>query len=40
MVHKITADLAAKGVTIEDTQLRAKMDELMALAIAQVTAGN
>jgi hypothetical protein len=40
VVHKVTADLAAKGVAVEDTQLSAKMDELMALAIAQVTAGN
>jgi hypothetical protein len=39
VVHKVTADLAAKGITIQDTQLRDKMDELMALAIAQVTAG-
>ena len=40
VVHKVTADLAAKGVAVEDNQLSAKMDELMALAIAQVTAGN
>ena len=39
VVHKVTADLAAKGVAIQDTQLRAKMAELMAQAIAQVKAG-
>ena len=39
VVHKVTADLAAKGITIQETQLRTKMGELMALAIAQVKAG-
>jgi len=36
---KVTADLAAKGVAVPETQLRTKMDELMAQAIAQVRAG-
>ena len=39
VVHKVTADLAAKGVAISNVALGAKMDELMALALAQVKAG-
>jgi hypothetical protein len=39
VVHKVTADLAAKGITIQETQLRTKISELMAQAIAQVKAG-
>ena len=38
-VHKVTADLGAKGIAITEAQIRDKMDELMALAIAQVKAG-
>ena len=38
-VHKVTADLAAKGVTVSETELDAKMAELMAQAVAQVQAG-
>jgi hypothetical protein len=37
VVHKVTRDLAGKGVT--EAQLRAKMDELLAQAIQQVKAG-
>jgi hypothetical protein len=37
--RKITTDLAAKSVALPDAELRAKMDELMAQAIAQVVAG-
>jgi hypothetical protein len=37
--RKVTADLAAKDVAVTERELRAKMDELMALAIAQVKAG-
>jgi hypothetical protein len=40
VVHKVTADLAAKGITIQEAQLRTKMGELMAQAIAQVKAGS
>jgi hypothetical protein len=36
---KVTADLAAKGVALTEAELRAKMNELMAQAIAQVKAG-
>jgi hypothetical protein len=40
VARKVTADLAAKGITLSEPELRAKMNELMALAIAQVEAGN
>ena len=39
MVHKVTRDLAGKGIAITEAQLRAKMDELLAQAVAQVKAG-
>jgi hypothetical protein len=39
VVHKVMKDLAAKGDAIEETQLRAKMDGLMAQAIIEVKAG-
>jgi hypothetical protein len=39
VVRKVTADLGARGVAVTERELRAKMDELMALAIAQVKAG-
>ncbi len=32
-------DITAKGVALTEQQLRAKMDELMALAVTQVKAG-
>jgi hypothetical protein len=35
----VMADLGAKGVALTEQQLRVKMDELMAQAIAQVKAG-
>ena len=38
-LRKVTADLGAKGIAITEAQIRAKMDELMVLAIAQVKAG-
>jgi hypothetical protein len=38
-LRKVTADLASKGIAIAEEQIRAKMDELMALAIVQVKAG-
>ena len=37
--RKVTADLAAKGATVSEPQLHAKMSELMALAMTQVKAG-
>ena len=39
VVHKVMADLAAAGVATSEAELRAKTDELMAQAIAQVKAG-
>jgi hypothetical protein len=39
VVHKVTRDLAAKGEAITESELLARMNELMAQAIAQVTAG-
>jgi hypothetical protein len=39
VVRKVMGDLAAKGVAMSEAQVRAKMDELMAQAIAQVKAG-
>jgi hypothetical protein len=38
-MRKVTIDLAAKGVVVPEAELRARTDELMAQAIAQVTAG-
>ncbi len=37
--RKVAADLAAKGVTVSEPQLHAKIAELMAQAISQVKAG-
>jgi hypothetical protein len=39
VVHKVTRDLAAKGIAVTEAQLHVKMDELLAQAIAQVKAG-
>ena len=39
VVRKVMGDLTAKGVAITEQQLRTKMDELMAAAVAQVKAG-
>jgi hypothetical protein len=39
VVSKVMGDLAAKGVTVTEAQIRLKMDELTVLAIAQVKAG-
>ena len=39
VVRKVMDDLAVKGIAISESELRAKMDELMAQAIAQVKAG-
>src|SRR3979490_429799 len=36
VAHKVTRDLAAKGIAITEPQLRVKMDELMAQAVMQV----
>ena len=39
-LRKVTADLTANGIAVTEEQIRAKMDELMVQAIAQVKAGN
>jgi hypothetical protein len=39
VVRKVMTDLTAKGVAITETELRAKMNELMAQAAIQVKAG-
>ena len=39
VVRKVMGDLKAKGVAVTEQQLRAKMDELMAQAVAEVKAG-
>jgi hypothetical protein len=39
VVRKVLTDLTAKGVAITEPQLRVKMDQLTAEAIAQVKAG-
>ena len=38
-LRKVTADLGGKGIAVTEEQIRAKMDELMTLAIVQVKAG-
>ena len=39
VLQKVLKDLTAKGNVVTEAELRAKMDELMAQAIAQVKAG-
>ncbi len=39
VLRKVAGDFSAKGVTVTETQVRAKMDELMLQAIIQVKAG-
>jgi hypothetical protein len=39
VVRKVLGDLKAKGVTVTERELGVKMDELTALAVAQVKAG-
>ena len=39
VARKVTADLAAKGITLSEPELRTKMDELTALAITQLQVG-
>jgi hypothetical protein len=37
--RKVSGDLNARGIAIAEEQIRAKMDELMVLALVQVKAG-
>ncbi|MGH6643264.1 MAG: DUF1476 domain-containing protein [Bradyrhizobium sp.] len=39
VLRKVIGDFKAKGVALTDQELRAKMDELMGTAVAQVKAG-
>ncbi len=39
VVRKVTKDLADKGVALTEQQIRVKMDEFFAQAVAQVKAG-
>ncbi|MCC8961019.1 DUF1476 domain-containing protein [Bradyrhizobium sp. Pear76] len=39
VLHKVLKDLTAKGQAITERDIRAKMDELLAVAAAQVKAG-
>jgi hypothetical protein len=39
VLRKVFGDLTKKGTAITEAQVRAKMDELMAAAVAQVKAG-
>jgi hypothetical protein len=39
VVRKVVNDLAAKGVSLSEAEIRTRMDELMAQAVAQVKAG-
>jgi hypothetical protein len=39
VVRRIAADLAAKGSTITAANIQAKLDEFLAVAVAQVKAG-
>ena len=39
VIRKVMADLVAKAVAIEESEIRAKMVELMLLATSQVKAG-
>jgi hypothetical protein len=39
VVSKVMGDLKAKGVVVTERELRAKMDDLTAQAVAQVKAG-
>ena len=39
VIRKVVGDLAAKGVSLGEDEIRIRMDELMALAVVQVKAG-
>ncbi len=39
VLRKVLADVKAKGVTLTEQDLRARMDQLMAQAVAEVAAG-
>lgn len=39
VLRKVAGDLAGRGTPVSDKDIRAKMDELMAVAIQQIQAG-
>lgn len=39
VVRKIMSDLAAKGISVTETDLRTRMNELLAAAVTQIKAG-
>jgi len=39
VVHKVLGDLTAKGITITEQEIRARMSEFAAVAIAEIKAG-
>src|SRR5229473_2263900 len=39
VIRKVMDDLTTKGIAVAEAQIRAKMDELIALAVIQVKAG-
>jgi hypothetical protein len=39
VLHKVLGDLAAKGKAVTESEIRAKMGELLAVAVAQVKTG-
>ena len=39
VVRKVMGDLSAKGISVSEQEIRARMSELMAVAVAQVKAG-
>jgi hypothetical protein len=39
VLHKVLGDLTAKGIAVTESDIRAKMLELLATAVAQVKAG-
>jgi hypothetical protein len=40
VLRKVSKDFAAKGLTVTDQELRAKMSELIATAVAQIQTGS
>ena len=40
VLHKVLKDLTAKGQAVTERDIRAKMDELLAVAVAQVKSGS
>jgi hypothetical protein len=39
VIRKVTGDLTAKGVAVTDADIRARMEEFMAQAVAQLKSG-